>query len=539
MRYFPLLALLLSSVYSQAQYISGVTYPDTTVAVVNDVNEPSVMIANSIQASDIKDHLSVLASDEYEGRETGHTGNNRAAKYIAGAFKKMGLPAISENNDYYQKVAFHKTSWENNEININGNKYEHLKDYLTFASMNMDMGQVNPKDIIFLGYGIDDPAYSDYKGNNLNGKVILINEGEPVNKDGISYITKSTELSEWNENIYKKLEVAKNNGVKYVFVISNDIKKFLAENRRHLLNPSLQLGDGKYEVPYASHAFISPGMATDLIGKRSRKIKRWRKKNLKKGKAKDIRLKSKVQMTMDKQSDVIQGQNVMGYIEGTDKKDELIVVSAHYDHLGIRGKDIYNGADDNASGTSTVLELAEAFKLAKDMGVGPRRSILCLLVTGEEKGLLGSQYYAEDPVFPLDKTVANVNIDMVGRTDKKYTNNPDYIYVIGSDRLSSDLHKINEDMNQKYAQMTLDYKYNDEKDRNRYYYRSDHYNFAKNGIPAIFFFNGVHDDYHRTSDTVDKIQFDLMEKRGRLFFHTAWELANRENRIVVDGIVKP
>lgn len=539
MRKLTLFILVLSALSMQAQYISGVTTPDTSVEIINDVNLPPVMIANSIQAEDIKEHLTVLASDAYEGRETGQPGNNKAAKYIAGQFQTMGLPALGKDNSYFQQVAFHKTSWKNNQITINGNKYEHLKDYLTFASMNMDMGKVNPKNVVFLGYGIDDPAYSDYKGNNLRGKIILINEGEPVNKDGISYITKSTELSDWNNNIYKKLEVAKNNGVKYVFVISNDIKKFLAENRRNLLNPTLQLGDGKYEVPYASHAYISPGMARDLIGKRSRKVKRWRKKNLKKGKAKDIKLKSAVLMTMDKQSDVIEGQNVMGYIEGTDKKDELIVVSAHYDHLGIRGKDIYNGADDNASGTSTVLELAEAFKLAKDMGVGPRRSVLCLLVTGEEKGLLGSQYYAEDPVFPLEKTVANVNIDMVGRTDKKYANNSDYIYVIGSDRLSTDLHKINEEMNQKYAQLTLDYKYNDEKDRNRYYYRSDHYNFAKNGIPAIFFFNGVHDDYHRTSDTIEKIQFDVMEKRGRLFFHTAWELANRENRIVVDGIVKP
>ena len=243
-------------------------------------------------------------------------------------------------------------------------------------------------------------------------------------------------------------------------------------------------------------------------------------------------------MNYVKNIDVTAGNNVLGYIEGTDKKDELVVISAHHDHLGKRNTDIYNGADDNGSGTSTVLEIAEAFQLAKEMGVGPKRSVLCLLVTGEEKGLLGSEYYGENPIFPLEKTVANVNIDMVGRIDKKYQDNPEYIYVIGSDRLSTDLHKINETANQKYAQIVLDYQYNSETDPNRYYYRSDHYNFAKKGIPAIFYFNGTHDDYHRTSDTIEKINFDVMEKRGRLFFHTAWELANREEKIVVDGEVE-
>jgi Zn-dependent M28 family amino/carboxypeptidase len=170
--------------------------------------------------------------------------------------------------------------------------------------------------------------------------------------------------------------------------------------------------------------------------------------------------------------------------------------------------------------------LAEAFMEAKKAGSGPKRSILFLWVTGEEKGLLGSQYYAENPVYSLEKTIANVNIDMVGRIDDHYIDNPNYIYVIGSDRISPELHKINEEMNQRYAQLILDYKYNDEKDPNRYYFRSDHYNFAKKGIPSIFFFNGVHEDYHRDTDTVDKIHFGKMEKIGRLIFQTVWELAN-------------
>jgi Zn-dependent M28 family amino/carboxypeptidase len=211
-----------------------------------------------------------------------------------------------------------------------------------------------------------------------------------------------------------------------------------------------------------------------------------------------------------------------------------VVVSAHYDHLGKRGESIYHGADDNGSGTSTVLEITQAMVEAKKKGIGPRRSVLCLLMTGEEKGLLGSKYYVTFPIFPLEKTVADINIDMVGRVDEKYKDNPNYIYVIGADKLSSDLHNINEEVNKTYTNLTLDYTYNDENDPNRYYYRSDHYNFAEQGIPAIFYFNGTHDDYHMPSDTVDKINFEKMAKIGKLAFYTAWEIANRDERIKVD-----
>ena len=366
----------------------------------------------------------------------------------------------------------------------------------------------------------------------------MINEGEPMDQNDVSFITGTKETSEWSENIYKKLKIAKEHGVDFVFIISSEITKFLGENRRFLVSPSLELGDGQYESDFANHAYISSSIAKEIIGKKAKKVTRWRKKNRKKAKTKDIALKADIHFIMDKNTDVLYGKNVVGYIEGTDKKDELIVISGHYDHLGKRGSDIYNGADDNGSGTSTVMEIAEAMATAKAMGQGPRRSVLCLLVTGEEKGLLGSQYYSEEPMFPLENHVANVNIDMVGRVDDNYQDNPNYIYVIGSDRLSTDLHKINEEVNQKYTHLTLDYKYNDEKDPNRYYFRSDHYNFARKGIPAIFFFNGTHEDYHMISDTEDKINYSKMEKVARHCFHTAWELANRNQRIKVDGEVK-
>ena len=239
--------------------------------------------------------------------------------------------------------------------------------------------------------------------------------------------------------------------------------------------------------------------------------------------------------------DIKASENVLAYITGTKKPDEFIVISAHYDHVGVNDKgEIFNGADDDGSGTVSILEIAEAFQKAKKEGSGPERSILFLHVTGEEKGLYGSKYYTENPVFPLENTVANLNIDMVGRIDEAHQEEGknNYIYLIGSDRLSTELHQISEEVNTKYTKLDLDYTYNDRNDPNRFYFRSDHYNFAKNGIPIIFYFNGVHEDYHQPTDTPDKIQYDLLAKRAQLVFYTAWELANREERIVVDGEIE-
>lgn len=238
--------------------------------------------------------------------------------------------------------------------------------------------------------------------------------------------------------------------------------------------------------------------------------------------------------TEDLKPGIKPSENVLAFIEGSEKPEEIIVISAHYDHIGMKNGEIYNGADDDGSGTVTIMKIGEAFRTAKKDGNGPKRSILLLHVTGEEKGLLGSKYYVNHPIFPLANTVANLNMDMIGRVDDAHEATPNFIYLIGSDKLSSELHAISEEINSKFTNLLLDYTYNDENDPNRYYYRSDHYNFAKNNIPIIFYFNGTHDDYHRPSDTPDKINYEVLAKRAQLVFLTAWEIANREDRIVLD-----
>ncbi|MBP7470123.1 MAG: M28 family peptidase [Flavobacterium sp.] len=227
-------------------------------------------------------------------------------------------------------------------------------------------------------------------------------------------------------------------------------------------------------------------------------------------------------------------ENIWAFIEGSEKPEEIVVISAHYDHVGTKNVEVYNGADDDGSGTVALLEIAQALSKAKKEGNGPKRSVLLLHLTGEEHGLLGSSYYSQNPLFPLANTIANVNIDMIGRHDEFHNDSSNYIYVIGSDYLSTDLYNICEDVNKKYTKLFLDYKYNDRTDPNRFYYRSDHYNFAKNGIPSVFLFTGVHADYHQATDDVDRIEFDALAKRTQLAFAIVWELANRENRPVVD-----
>lgn len=227
-------------------------------------------------------------------------------------------------------------------------------------------------------------------------------------------------------------------------------------------------------------------------------------------------------------------ENILAFIEGTTFPDEIVVISAHYDHVGVNEGEIYNGADDDGSGTVALLEMAHAFAQAKKNGDGPKRSVLFLHVTGEEHGLHGSRYYADNPVFPIANTVANINIDMIGRRDTEHPNTNKYLYVIGADRLSSELDPIIQEQNERFTKLNLDYKFNDRNDPNRFYFRSDHYNFARKGVPSVFFFSGVHEDYHKPTDVVEKIEFDALLQRAKLAFATAWEIANREKRLAAD-----
>ena len=227
-------------------------------------------------------------------------------------------------------------------------------------------------------------------------------------------------------------------------------------------------------------------------------------------------------------------ENVWAFLEGSEKPEEVLIITSHYDHVGMSDGEVYPGADDNGSGTVALMEIARIFKHLADQGIKPKRSILFMHLTGEEYGLFGSRYYVENPIFPLDQAIADLNIDMVGRRSTEYKKADDYIYLVGSDKLSTDLHNLSEEANKESVNLTLDYTFNDDNDPQRIYYRSDHYSFAKNGIPSLFYYNGTHEDYHKPTDTFDKIDLPLLKKRTQLIFTTAWKLANAAERPAVN-----
>src|SRR5690606_8884875 len=292
--------------------------------------------------------------------------------------------------------------------------------------------------------------------------------------------------------------------------------------------------NGYREAQYPLVFTISENIAAAIMGEEGKGIL----EKMKTAKLPSKAYKANVDLGYFKQTSTEYASNVLGMIEGTDKKDEYVIITSHYDHVGKRSDGtIYYGADDDGSGTVAILELAEAFAKAKAAGKGPRRSVVFMTVSGEEKGLWGSNYYSNHPVFPLEKTTVDLNIDMIGRVGEEYLKDEDsvnYVYIIGDDNLSTDLAAITDEVNKKYSKMKLDRKYNVPNGKNRFYYRSDHYNFAEKGVPVIIYFNGVHADYHRPTDTPDKINYKLMAKRGQFVFYTAWEMANRNEMVKRD-----
>ena len=490
----------------------------------------------------LRKHLSVLASDEYEGRETGQKGQKMAAEYLSKQFAALGLtgPVAGGASAHQQAFELERSTWAagGQTLQVGGKTYAWLQDF--YARGNAPFQTQTTVQPVFVGYGIEQDGYSDYAAaGDIKGKDLLVLMGEPLGTDGRPVLSADGQPTRWGQaNPSAKLEQAAKKGARSVFFVdfspNANFAKLAARVAPGIAAPTIRFTDAP--VRYAPGIYVSPAVGLALLKSKDADVRKYITATAaaKKPVASPFKMAS-VQVKTEKKRELFGTENVLGYMEGTDKKDELLVISAHYDHLGIQGGKVYNGADDDGSGTSAVLALAEAFSKAKQEGHGPRRSILFLTVTGEEKGLLGSQYYANHPTFPLASTIADLNIDMIGRTDPEHEGKPDYIYVIGSDKLSSELHAINEAANTKYTQINLDYRYNDPADPNRFYYRSDHYNFAVNKIPVAFYFNGTHADYHEETDEISKIGFEQMAKRARLVFHTAWELANREQRIVVDS----
>ena len=487
------------------------------------LKESSKQYGKSITKEELKELLYVFSSDEFEGRGTPSKGQDLATNFLKEKYKDLGIKPARKYS-YEHKVFLQFDEKPISYLKINEKIFSYYKDYIAYN--NGPDVEFRGSELVYVGYGIEDKNYDSYNGLDVKGKVVLAIGGEPVDENGNYVISGGDKRSEWSSRneITKKKQAASKNGAK-VLILIND----------YLFN--------RYSKEYA--------MSDNNLGEKrmsldSKKTNEKTQVLLVSSKNKDFLLQKNmkfVDFAFKKNYDAFSANNIAALIRGSEFPNEYIVITAHLDHVGIQNGEIYNGADDDGSGSVGILEIAEAFSEAIKDGYPPKRSILFLHVTAEENGLLGSEYYTDfDPIVPLNETMVCLNMDMIGRTEskRKESEPDDYIYIIGSKMLSDDLHNINKKANEDYVNLNLDYRYNDPSSlvfesgryvENNYYYRSDHYHFAKNNIPSIFFFSGVHEDYHMPTDTAEKILYDIYEKRIKLIFHTAWDLANADKKI--------
>jgi hypothetical protein len=510
-------------------FLSIIAFAANTYAQVDN----ALKYGNTITVEGLKKHLTIIAGDEFEGRETGTEGQRKAATYIEKQFENFGLSKAQNMKSYQQLYPLFQDSMVESAITINKEKAVLGTDFIMSLGAN-ESGKFKTNKIVFAGYGIDDAAYSDYTNLNVKGKVVIIFLGEPK-KDGKFFINSSGKNSKWTyPGIDEKINAAKLKGAVGVFIINQNMETFT----KRMLDNNSKSSVTFESMPEAKSTSINFVQISHTFAKKllpatfDSALATARAKNIFKSSPNSIN--TSVECSFKKQRNIINASNVIGIIEGTDKKDEYVFLTGHYDHLGKHDGKIYYGADDDGSGTCGVITMAEAFAKAAKDGVRPRRTMVFMTVSGEEKGLWGSEYYSDHPIYPLDKTSVDLNTDMVGRidTERKTGDTLNYVYVVGHDKISSEMPTINEAVNKKYTNLVLDYKFDDPNDKEQIYYRSDHYNFARKGVPVLFFYDGMlKSDYHKPTDTVDKIYWDLYEKRVRMIFYTAWEIANRENML--------
>ncbi|WP_109695144.1 M28 family peptidase [Chitinophaga deserti] len=467
--------------------------------------------AETITPSKLKKHLYIVAGDEMEGRETGKPGQYKAAKYIIEQFKAAGLQPGAGNGEWEQPFSLMQDSLQRSTIQAGGKTFTFGQEF--YASVkdaaNQQLGATSA---VFAGFGVTTEANDPYKGVTATDKIVVIADEEPGKKGA---------------PITERLRNAANHGAVAVFVVS-ERNNLGGRGGSRMRRTGLYWPMMKTMEYIPNCYFVAPDVAAAIFGKPWSELQAAAKAGNSTPATGEV-----TSLEFSKGTEEIKSSNVLGILPGTDLKDEYVFLTAHYDHVGIINGQIHNGADDDGSGTVAVIAMADAFMKAKKAGKGPRRTVVFMTVSGEEKGLLGSQYYTDHPIYPLEQTVTDLNIDMIGRIDDEHKKDTNYVYIIGDDKLSSDLRPISEAAN-KHTGLKLDYKYNDPNDPNRFYYRSDHYMFAQHKIPIIFYFNGVHEDYHRPGDKPDKIHYNLLAKRAKLVFYTAWEVANRASRLKVD-----
>lgn len=482
-------------------------------------------------------HLEFLASEELGGRYTLSPNFPVVARYLAAQLKAYGFQGAGDHGDFLQHftVVSSKPDLEKSSLSING--HGQTANYSIgefFVSPGGGEGKAEGQ-LVFVGGGISSLSQhrDDFANVDVKGKIALVANIVPEgidpsllqrNESGERAAIAHGAVGVLRIPPQRLLELMKSPSFKERFGGREDV---------HLAQES------DVHTPVLS---LSPTLADKLLSSIGLSLKKVQEAEREHTALEPKITNISVSMNVVYQQRQVVTQNVVGRLEGTDPKlkQEYVIFSAHYDHLQTSEKgEIYPGADDDGSGTTSVLAIAHAMSLDR-----PKRSILVIFHAGEELGLLGSEYNTDySPVVPLENVIADLNIDMIGRSKPPgdenrldaHLSDANTIYLVGSNRISKELHKISEQTNSEYAKLKLDYYYNDASNPERIYFRSDHWNYAKHGIPVIFYFDGTHVDYHKPTDTIDKIDFTKMTRVAQLVFETGWRLANLDHHLSRDS----
>ena len=485
----------------------------------------------------LRSNLNFLASDLLEGRETSTSGESLAAMYIAGELAKYGCKPFGDSGTYFENINLLATTLYNNStiqfIDLKGySQTLSLGDdfYLSIKNVPSEKYSNIESSIIFAGYGISAKQYKydDYSSLNCKGKTVLILNGTPV-KNNKSLFSKE-DTKKYDDSYYKMSNAMEHGAIGLIMISDKSLSRYWRWLKARTLSKSFHLIQDNDKATTTDKDLIPFVIITEQVSKELLNGEKYSFDSLsvlveKNEIPESFELNKKVEMNYKVYRETKSAKNIIGLIEGNNDnlKNEYVVLSAHYDHLGIVRGEIYNGADDNGSGTVAILEAARKISCAHNN----KRSVLIIFHTGEEKGLLGSKYLTDHADF-MKNIDADINIDMVGR------GSTDSIFCIGSNKLSSEMHNIVEQVDSETVHFVFNYKYDDPNDPNRYYYRSDHYNYAKHNIPIVFFYDHMTKDYHKPTDDVDKINFEKIVKVSTLVTELANRIANKDHKLVID-----
>lgn len=521
-------------------------------------SSPARKAAEEITQAQLKDYLYYVASDEMEGRDTPSRGLDLTAKFLALNLSRWGFKPAGDNGTFFQKIELTRyiTDGAGTSLQIDGKNLTYGTDYVALSHPS----SVSNTSLVFGGNGwyVKSKNIDPYKDVDVTGKIVVVYSDSLPR--GFSRFQDVAALGRQGEDWINPANYAiKKGAVGIIYVNTPDQQKNFAQLRtnreRGSLEPEkLREPSNRFPVMYMAQQAaetLLAGQTADLAS-----IADTYKKS-------DAQMPSfafsgkSASMAIAASKESIPTQNVVAIFEGGDPalKNEMVAIGAHYDHVGVSqnatGPDkIRNGADDDGSGTVAVLAMAEALARSAKK---PKRSILLVWHCGEEKGLWGSEYFNKFPTVDIKSVIAQLNIDMIGRSlDPKNVikceprkpcnenlSGPNGVYVIGSEMMSSSLGAVVKGVNSAYLNLGYDYKYDDPKDPNRFFFRSDHFNYAVNGIPIAFWFDGVHEDYHGVGDHPDKIDYAKLEKITRTIFLTMWEVADLKERPKIDRQLPP